>query len=368
MVKNRQSKRIKVMVVDDSAFMRRLIGDLLSSDTEIELVGTARDGLDALRKRQFLHPDVITLDVEMPNLNGLETLKRLMGEKPLPVIMVSSHTREGSEITVEALSYGAVDFVSKPAVFKGVGSDTLRQELLLKIKAAATARLLHPPPAQPEPAGDAGAAAVPAPPPKSSPGKFPRNIVAIGASTGGPRTLDLIFRSLPPALPAAFLITQHMPAGFTESLSRRLDMISQLQVREARGGESIREGEAYMAPGGYHLVVNKNGITELSSAPPVQHVRPAADVMMASLADTFGRLVIGVVLTGMGRDGTQGMASIKKKGGRTVCQDPATAVIPSMPQAVISEGLADYIVPLEQLGPTIVSLIRSGEQKGEKPD
>ncbi|MEW5919713.1 MAG: chemotaxis response regulator protein-glutamate methylesterase [Bacillota bacterium] len=356
MINKEQKKPLKVMVVDDSAFMRRFISDIINSDADLELVGTARDGLDALRKRQQYDPDVITLDVEMPNLNGLETLKRLMQEKPLPVVMVSSLTREGNEITIEALSCGAVDFVTKPAIFKGESTAAIREALTLKIKAAAAARLFQLPAAPLEPVQPA--AFTPLPLQKSPTGRFPRNVVAIGASTGGPRALDVIFRSFPPGLPAAFLVTQHMPAGFTESLSRRLNLISELQVREARGGEGISEGEAYLAPGGYHLVVKKNGVTELSSAPPIQHVRPSADVMMDSLAETFGNLVIGVILTGMGRDGADGMSRIKEKGGRTICQDPSTAVISSMPQAVINDGMADLVVPLEQVGSTIVRLLR----------
>ena len=348
---------VKVMVVDDSAFMRKFIGDIIRGDAELELVGTARDGYDALEKCKVLNPHVITMDVEMPRMNGLDTLRKLMQDSPLPVVMVSSLTREGSEITIEALTSGAVDFVTKPAIFKGESPAGLKVELLQKIKTAARARLHQhranegkPAPFNPLPQNKElqriGMASY-----------FPRNIVAIGASTGGPRALDALFRQLPEGLPAAFFITQHMPAGFTESLSQRLDRVSGLKVREAKGGERAREGEAYVAPGGYHLVVNKMGITVLSSAPMVQHVRPSADVMMDALAELFGKVVIGVILTGMGRDGANGMSRIKAKGGRIIVQDPATAVISSMPQSVINNGNVDLVVPLEQMGMSITRLL-----------
>ena len=357
MFKVRQT--LRVMVVDDSAFMRKFIGDIIRGDKELELVGTARDGYDALKKRKVLQPDVITMDVDMPYLNGLETLRQLMQEHPIPVVMVSSLTREGSEITIEALSGGAVDFVTKPAILKGESAAGIKIELPQKIKTAARARLdyygtserkLHAPAPLPQPVmvQDMGKVS-----------SSPRNIVAIGASTGGPRALDVVFRHLPEWLPAAFFITQHMPVGFTESLSQRLDRISGLQVKEAKGGERIREGEAYVAPGGYHLVVNKTGNTMLSSAPPVQYVRPSVDVMMDALAEQFGKVVIGVILTGMGRDGAAGMSRIKEKGGRIIVQDPASAVIDSMPQTVIKNEKVDMVVPLEQIGMSITRLLHS---------
>lgn len=346
------------MVVDDSAFMRKVIGDTIREDDELELAGTARDGLDALHKCKTLKPHVITMDVEMPRLDGVESLRKIMQEHPLPVVMVSSLTREGSEVTIEALAAGAVDFITKPALYKGESSREFKKELSVKIKMAARAHL-------PEQEKDRERTLPPLPPkpaavvqPAGLAGSLPRQVVAIGASTGGPRALDLVFRNLGDGLPAAFFITQHMPAGFTDSLSQRLDRVSGLKVREAKGGEKIREGEAYVAPGGYHLVVNKGGLTALSSAPPVQHVRPSADVMMDSLAEFFGSAVIGVILTGMGRDGAHGMFRIKAAGGRTIVQDPDTAVIASMPQAAIKEAKVDLVVTLEQMGESITRMLR----------
>ncbi len=362
-----KGKKIKVLVVDDSAFMRKIIGDIVSGDNELELVGIARNGKDALSKIGVLKPDVMTLDVEMPVLNGLETLRQLMGIGPLPVIMVSSHTRQGSETTLEALSAGAVDFVAKPSIIKGESREELETMLPQKIKTAAKARLF--PGLQedesPVAAGKERVAAAIA----GQGGAYPKAggmtnyVVAIGASTGGPRALENVFRGFPEDLPAAIMVTQHMPAGFTESLAKRLDRVSKLKVKEAGGGERIFPGQAYVAPGGYHLLV-KGGQTQLSSTPPVQHVRPSVDVMMESIAQYYGPSAIGVLLTGMGKDGAEGMAQIKRNGGKTIVQDPATAVIASMPQAAIKNGAADEIVPLDKIAAGVTRLLHGKYGKG----
>lgn len=352
-------RRLRVLVVDDSAFMRKFIGDIIERDSELELAGTARNGEDALKKRELYQPDVITLDVEMPRLDGLSTLKKLMETNPLPVIMVSSHTRRGSDVTIEALAAGAVDFVTKPSLFQGESAAEIQKLLPEKIKAAAQARLLlRPAVVREEAAKKDYSLFIPHQKRPEPLLRQPRFVVAIGTSTGGPRALEEILRRLPWNLPAAVFITQHMPPGFTESLARRLDKVSPLKVLEAKGGERVREGYAYLAPGGYHLELKGDYTTFLSNAPPVQHVRPSADVMMESLAGVFGPATVGVILTGMGRDGLRGMARIKEKGGKTVVQDPATAVIPSMPQAVIREGVADEIIPLEKIADTLLRLLR----------
>jgi two-component system chemotaxis response regulator CheB len=341
-------KNLKVLVVDDSAFMRKFIGDIIQSDSEMELVGTARNGEDALRKIAIYKPDVITLDVEMPGLNGLDTLKRIMEQSPLPVIMVSSLTQRDSKITIEALAAGAIDFITKPSLVKGESAEEIRRLLPLKIKAAAGARL--------------GAYKKPLcfeeKLKKTASGRLARKVVAIGASTGGPRALEEVLKGFPADLPAAVLITQHMPAGFTTSLSKRLDRISPLRVEEAANGESILESKAYVAPGGVHLLVARDGTTLLSNSAPVNYVRPSADLMMETAAEVFGPSVVGVILTGMGRDGAEGMARIKEKGGKTVVQDPSTAVIPSMPQAVIKKGSADKIVSLERVAAVVTGLLK----------
>ena len=363
--------KIRVLVVDDSAFMRKFLGDIICGDSELELAGTARDGEDALAKREYIKPDVMTMDIDMPKLDGLSTLRRLMEKAPIPVIMVSSHTKKGSETTLEALSAGAVDFIGKPsALMQGEGVEEIRAILPQKIKAAAGARLfprreplkadfLKPDPQRGLSAKPAGISV-----PETRPPAAGKNfhfltsgyVVLIGASTGGPRSLEDVFSSFPANFPAAVLVTQHMPPQFTDSFAKRLDRVSGLKVLEARGGEKISPGCAYVAPGGYHLIVEK-GVTSLSQAPPVQYVRPSADVMMDSAAQFYKKKTIGVILTGMGRDGTDGMAEIKKYGGRTIVQDPSTAVIASMPQTVISHGLADEVVPLTEIAGAVMRLL-----------
>lgn len=349
------------MVVDDSAFMRKFLGEIILQDRSLQLVGTARHGLDALAKLESLKPDVLTLDVEMPVLNGLETLKKIMAEKPLPVVMVSSFTREGSEMTIEALAAGAVDFVPKPVVWRGEHTKEIKQLLPRKIKEAAQARLQALlPPAVPPGAKTAGETVLPKKQVKRKERPLSRvvkRIIAIAASTGGPRALEEVLRGLPADLPAAVLITQHMPPHFTCSMAERFDRISYLKVKEASTGDSICQGGVYVAPGGFHLLAREDGTVALSDTVPVNFVRPSADVMMQSVAEAFGPAVIGVVLTGMGRDGVAGMARIKEKGGHTIVQDPSNAVLPGMPRAVLQEGFADQVLPLNQIAAAIVRLL-----------
>ena len=356
-----ERRKVKVLIADDSAFMRIFLGDIIAGNSGLELVATARDGEDALLKIKKYKPDVVTLDVEMPRLNGVETLKRIMQENPLPVIMVSSFTRQESEITVETLALGAVDFVAKPFQFTDDFTREFKHELPLKITHAARAHLDHRQSYTVSVEKKSSLSlrrkdASPSPP--LSPMHAARFIVAIGASTGGPRSLEMVLKGLPADLPATAFITQHMPPGFTRSLAERLDKVCPVKVKEAAHGERIMESQAYLAPGGFHLLAEKRGVVSLSEDAPVNHVRPSADVMMESLAEAYGPSVVGIILTGMGRDGSDGMAMIKEKGGRTIVQDPATAVIPSMPQAVIQRGLADKIVPLEQIANTIELLLR----------
>ena len=353
---------LKVMVVDDSAFMRKFLGEIIQQDSALQLVGTARHGLDALAKLESLKPDVLTLDVEMPVLNGLDTLKKIMAEKPLPVVMVSSFTQKGSKMTIEALAAGAVDFIPKPSSGKGEHADEIKRLLPRKIKEAAKARLHAIPfPGAPRVAKKAGETFFPEEKQleekRSSASRAVNRIIAIGASTGGPRALEEVLRGLPADLPAAVFITQHMPPHFTRSLAERLDKTSLVKVKEASAGESIRNGEAYVAPGGYHLLAQKDGTVFLSNAVSVNHVRPSADVMMESVAEVFGAAAIGVVLTGMGRDGAAGMVRIKEKGGQTIVQDPSSAVLPGMPRAVLQRGSADLVLSLNQIAAAIVQIL-----------
>ena len=354
-----EQRKVKVLIVDDSSYMRLFLGDIIAGSRGLELVATARDGEDALLKIKRYKPDVVTLDVEMPRLNGVETLKRIMQENPLPVIMVSSYNRKGIEITVEALALGAVDFVAKPSRFTDDFTREFKRELPLKITHAARAHLDHERPftVPVEKSSPSLQRKDVTPLPSLSPLHTVRFVVAIGASTGGPRALEMVLKGLPADLPAAAFITQHMPPGFTRSLAERLDKVCPIKVKEAVHGEDIVESRVYLAPG-VITSLRKKGIVSLSEAAPVNHVRPSVDVMMESLVEAYGSSVVGVILTGMGRDGSDGMAMIKEKGGRTIVQDPATAVIPGMPEAVIRRGLADKIVPLNQIAKTIDLFLR----------
>jgi len=349
-----KQRPINVLVADDSAFMRKIISDIVKNQQDMVLVSTARNGEDALKKIKLYNPDVVTLDVEMPELDGLAALKVIIKEHPLPIIMVSTHTSKGSETTIEALTEGAVDFVTKPSLLKGEGIEEFSEVLPQKIRNAAGASLPlrhHIIPSS-KPLSDSSKIEK-----IKAEGRIVRCAVAIGASTGGPKAIEEILRSLPRELPAAVFITQHMPPQFTYSLAKRLDRISSMKVVEAKAGENIEEGSAYVARGGYHLITPNETTISLSDAPPVQHVRPSVDVMMESIANVFGKAVIGIILTGMGRDGSEGMSCIKERGGKTIVQDPSTSVISSMPQSVITRGLADIVAPLPEIVPVIKRLL-----------
>lgn len=347
---------IRVLVVDDSAFMRKMIGQILSADPEIEVAATARNGADALKKLSSLDVDVVTLDVEMPVMNGLETLRSIMADDPRPVIMLSSQTKQGSEITFQALALGAVDFVPKPSGEISLDIDVIAQDLIAKVKAAASARV-QPPPAKllPRPA-----LARPTPHTLGTAAQgASQTVVAIGSSTGGPKALEQVIVSIPRDIPAGFLLIQHMPQPFTKSFAERLNSLGGLSVKEAEDGDLVQDGTALLAPGSFHMVVDPEKRIRLNQDPPVQFVRPSIDVTMTSLPKVFGSQVLGVILTGMGRDGANGMARIKAAGGRTIAQDQLTSTIYSMPRAVAEEGNADYILPLDRIGDAIVKLVRA---------
>lgn len=323
---------IKVLVVDDSAFMRVVIRDMLAGD-DMEVL-TARNGREALTKIAEQKPDAVTLDVEMPEMNGLEVLQRLIGDNKLPVIMLSSHTHKGSRITMDALSLGAADFVAKPELGQDIRS--IKEELIGKIRATVNAAHL---PSQP--------------PQKNLENNIEKftdcKLVAMGSSTGGPRAVEKILTGLPAEFPVPIIITQHMPAGFTKAFAQRLNSICKLMVKEAEAGDKLSKGTAYIAPGDYHLVIQPNQQISLNQGPPVEYVRPSVNVMLDSAMDVFGSRIIGVILTGMGKDGAEAMARLKLAGGRTIVQDEATSVIFSMPKAVIDRNAADYIYPLEAI-------------------
>jgi two-component system chemotaxis response regulator CheB len=355
---------IRVLVVDDSALMRRMIGDMIESAEGCEVIDTARNGREAIEKVQALRPDVVTMDVEMPVMNGIDALREIMAECPTPVVMLSSRTERGAEETIRSLELGAVDFVCKPSGAISMDIAEVKEILIAKLRLAVHARLLPPAVAYPcrRPArvgspsvaypcrrlARVGSSAVPA-----------DRVVVIGSSTGGPRALETIIPQLPPDLSAAVVVAQHMPPGFTAAMAERLNTLSALRVREAADGDMVTQGEVLIAPGGRHLLVNSRKRMMISDAPPVWGVRPAVDVLMTSAAETYGAACVGVILTGMGQDGARGAALIRRAGGRTLAQDEDTCVVYGMPKAAVEQGGVDLVVPLPQIAATIVQIVRS---------
>jgi two-component system chemotaxis response regulator CheB len=331
---------LRVLIVDDSVFMRKVISDLISSDPELNVVGTAIDGVDALEKISKLHPDVVTLDVAMPRMDGLTAVRHIMEQCPIPIIMLSSTTSEGAETTLKALEYGAVDYVLKPSGAISLDIHKVRDELVDKIKAAAHARLVR----HDHVVGSS------IPPLRSSRGK----IVLLGASTGGPPAIEDILLELPENSPPV-LIVQHMPPGFTRSFAERLDHLCKFRVKEAKEEDLIVQGQALLAAGGYHMTIGRDRRVHLDTGPLVHGVRPSVDPMMETAADVYGSRAIGVLLTGMGRDGASGMEAIKKKGGSTIAQDEATSTIFGMPRAAIEKGVVDKVLPLNKISHVLIS-------------
>ncbi len=340
------------MVVDDSAFMRKLIGEILSKQSDIDVVQTARNGADALEKLEQFEVDVITLDVEMPILGGLETLQQIMATRPIPVVMLSSVTKRGSDITMKALSYGAVDFLPKPSGAISLDLDTIGDALVNKVRGAYQAKLMKP---QVQVHLDKTHLDKPY---SSSPSFAGASnlVIVIGSSTGGPRALEQVFLALPADLRAGIVVIQHMPKGFTRSFAERLNTLSHVYVKEAENGDRIENGKALIAPGNFHMEVDNGKRIRLNQNPPVQFLRPNIDVTMLCLPPLFGKRMIGVILTGMGRDGATGMAAIKQAGGLAIAQDKASSTIYSMPRVIFEEGLADYVLPIDRIGESIVKL------------
>ena len=343
------SVRIQVLVVDDSALMRKLISDLLESDPRIEVMDTARDGHEAVEKVANLHPDVVTMDIEMPRMSGLDALARIMSQNPTPVVMLTGLT--DPRMAIEALEKGAVDFVVKPSGTISVDVYKVRQELIEKVKLATLMNLRKITP-QVKPSA--------LPPLKAPSRPSGGRAVVVGASAGGPRTLGYLLGRLPARLPAPVLVVQHMPSGFTHSFAERLNQHSSLAVKEAEEGNVVRPGQAYIAPGDHHMLVEKQTsrkIIRLDQSPRVKGLRPSADVTMSSVAEAYGAGSIGVILTGMGSDGTDGFKAIKEQGGITIAQDKATSVIYGMPRAAVKSGRVDKVLPLDEIPGEIVRIL-----------
>ena len=359
------SERIRVLVVDDSALMRKLIPAILARESSIEVVGTAMHGAFALKKIEELKPDVVTLDLEMPRMDGMETLRLIMRRAPLPVILFSTHSKEGGYATFKALAMGAVDFLAKP---KDASShlDEIADQLIAKIKVAKRAVGRKLPPAIIE--------EVAAPKKGIRATLPPRRVIAIGISTGGPNALQFVLSQIPADFQSTIVIVQHMPEGFTEMFAKRLDECCALEVHEARSGDLLLAGRVLICPGNRHMMLRRmprGDMVVLSDAPLVNGHRPSADVLFHSLAQEFGLTAVGVLMTGMGDDGAEGLGAIKAAGGMTIAQSEDTCVVSGMPRAAILKGYANKIIPLDGLGAYLVSNYgaeRGATDKAEKND
>lgn len=345
---------INVLIVDDSAFMRNTLSTMISSDPDINVIGFAKDGIEAVAKVQALKPDIVTLDVEMPRMDGIAALKQIMEKHPVPVLMVSSITNEGAKVTLDALDLGAIDFIPKNLSELSINIVKIKEILISKIKAIGNRRVI--------------------------PRKLPRitktletpklqnysssrkiGIVTIGTSTGGPKALQTIITRIPGDFPVPILIAQHMPPAFTGPFSERLNSLSKITVKEAEDGETIKKGVVYIAPGRGHMSVIRKKLTETVvsvNEDRGDHIyRPSVDVLMLSIAETYSGQVLGIILTGLGNDGTKGMTEIKNKGGKTIAESEESCVVYGMPRSVVEAGLADKVVPLDEVAGEIINSV-----------
>jgi two-component system chemotaxis response regulator CheB len=343
--------KIRVLVVDDSALMRKLIPEALLQDSSIEVIGTAMDGAMGLKKIEELKPDVVTLDLDMPRMDGMEMLRQITRKHHVPVIVVSAHTDQGASLTLKALGLGAFDFVTKPQDAARGHIRQIASELSLKIKAAAASgapkMILTVPTIKQK-----------APPKFSVLPRWPSRIVAIGISTGGPQALQYLFSQIPADFPGCFVVVQHMPEGFTQMFARRLDESCALEVKEAQSGDLLLAGRALICPGDRHMKVRRmdhGDVAILVDQARVNGHRPSVDVLFHSVAHEFGRKTIGVLMTGMGEDGAAGLGAIRQAGGITIAQHPESCVVDSMPRAAIQQGFAQRVVSLPALAETLIS-------------
>ncbi len=345
---------IKVLVVDDSVFMRKLLSDLFAGEVDFTVVDTARNGKEAIDKVKRLKPDLITMDIEMPVMDGIKALELVMKECPTPVVMISSLTQAGAVATLRALELGAVDFIAKTAgPISNIAS--IRTEILTKCRAAVRANV-----SQLTRIQTTGALPVIQKMYLPPSGLSDERIVAIGTSTGGPRALQEIITKLPGNIPCGIVIVQHMPPGFTKSLAERLNSLSSVTVKEAEHNDVIRPGHVLIAPGDYHMLIEREGgktVVKLNQNPPIGGHRPAVDPLMESVARIFGNKAIGVILTGMGHDGAKGIQAIKRQNGHTIAEDQSTAVVFGMPKSAIEMGVIDKIAPITGVAAEILKAL-----------
>ena len=357
------SRKIRVIVVDDSALVRSLLSEIINRQRDMECIGTANDPLVAREMIRELDPDVITLDVEMPRMDGIDFLGRLMRLRPTPVVMISTLTERGAEVTMKALELGAVDFVAKPRVGLASGLNDLAAQIVDKIRVAAVAQVRRAPARDAAPAaGSAGSAAVAhAAPAAGLLGRLStEKLICIGASTGGTEAIKEVLVQMPADSPA-IVITQHMPPGFTASFAARLNGLCQITVKEAVNGERILPGHAYIAPGGTQFHVARSGanyVAVVDDGPPVNRHKPSVEVLFKSAAAVVGRNAFGIMLTGMGNDGAVAMREMKDAGSYNYVQDEATCIVFGMPREAIAHGAADEVLPLRQIAPALIARLR----------
>ena len=340
-------KKIKVLIVDDSAVVRKIFSEELSKYNDIEVIGTAPDPYVARDKIVALHPDVITLDIEMPRMDGLTFLRKLMKHYPLPTIIVSSLTPKGGKLTLEAMEIGAVDVIAKPGSSYTVGD--MSSQLADKIRAAAWAKVIR----KDKEVDDTGNV------PLKALAETSHKVIAIGASTGGTEALKAVLSKLPANSPG-IMVVQHMPANFTTAFAERLNSLSQLTVREARDNDSVVPGLALLAPGNFHMILRRSGAryyVEVKTGPMVHHQRPAVDILFKSTAKYAGANAIGVILTGMGADGAEGLLDMKRAGASTIAQDENSCVVFGMPKEAIKMGATDRVLPLEQIAAEMMRMV-----------
>jgi two-component system chemotaxis response regulator CheB len=351
--------KIRAVVVDDSAFMRKSISIMLESDGSIEVVGAARDGLEGFEMVKQLKPDIVTMDIEMPKMDGLTSLQKIMAECPTSVLMISSLTTEGAESTLKALELGAVDFIPKELSYVSVNIIKIKEELVRKVKEIVKQRALQLRLKKIQMTAAMQSKATPAPAPITKL-TLPKGIVkavALGISTGGPMSLQKVIPLLKKEMKVPMFIVQHMPPKFTKSLADRLNALSNVEVREAVNNEPVCGGVVYLAPGGFHMTLKKSAsgghVIDISENPNTTLHRPCVDVMMNSVVGVYGKNTLGVIMTGMGRDGCDAMKVLKGQGGMTIAQDEPSCVVYGMPKAVVDSGLADVIAPLDRIADVI---------------
>jgi two-component system chemotaxis response regulator CheB len=334
---------IDVLIVEDSAFMRKVLSEIMEADPEIRVIDSAINGLAGVKKASLLKPDVITMDVEMPNMDGIEAVKEIMKTCPTPIIMISAYTKKGAQKTIETLISGAVDFVEKPGGPISLNIRERKEEIIKKVKIASKANLKTPSKKKQISLKKSG---------------MGDSLVIIAASTGGPKIISAIFKKIPDDFPAPIVVVQHMPGTFTKAFAKRLNEHSPLSVTEAKEGNLLKEGTAYIAPGDFHLEIDYNRRIKLNKKPSLHGVRPSADITMNSASENFDGNLIGIILSGMGKDGSIGVRNISKRGGFVIAQDKDSSVVYGMPKSAIDSGCVDLVLPFNEIADKLIALVK----------